>query len=87
MLAGLAICCGIMKMSSQYSHPGSPVPDWSPQSVQSEQSGYVEFDIVDQFRLGKFSELMNSRQVALGCSWRGETNGKKPRQDRSSDRD
>jgi hypothetical protein len=61
MLAGLAICCGMMKMSSQYP-PGSPVPDWSPQSVQSEQSGYVEFDKLDQLRLGRFSELMNSRQ-------------------------
>jgi hypothetical protein len=41
----------------------------------------------DQFRLGRFFELMNSRQVVPGYSHRGEADGEKPRQDRSSDQE
>ena len=41
----------------------------------------------DQSRQGRFCEIMNSRQVVPGCLYRGEADGNKPVQDRSSDRE
>jgi len=91
MLACLAIFRRINKMNPQ--HPPlhqlhHKYQTGHPKSVQSEQS--VTWNLIYSInfvRLGRFSELMNLRQVVLGSPSRGETNGGKPRQDRSSDRE
>jgi hypothetical protein len=87
MLAGHANCYRISTISSQYlpldhsckaSHPGVS---------KREQYCSPGFEMLLLIRLGRFCALMNSRKVAPSCSCGGEADEKKPRQDRSSDRE
>jgi hypothetical protein len=82
-----ANCYRISTISLQYlpldhsckaSHPGVS---------KREQYRSPGFEMLPSIRLGRFCALMNSRKVAPGCSCGGEVDEKKPRQDRSSDRE